>query len=104
MGGGQVSAAIDFVVRGITEMGETEALKKAWLVGRCGRRGETPDSGGGVYGHKDDGESYYLPPNQNGDDVPLIGMQTPHRPERGAREPRLRCAGGTGGRDGAGAQ
>ena len=38
------------------EMGEVEALKKAWLVGRSGGRGETPHSGGGVYRDGDDGK------------------------------------------------
>ena len=45
---------IDFFVRGITEMGEAEALDKAWLVGRGGGRGETTNSGGSIYGDGDD--------------------------------------------------
>ena len=40
-------------------------------------RGETPNSGVVIYGDKDDIELYSLPPNQNGEDAPLIGMQTP---------------------------
>ena len=38
----------------ITDIGEVEALEKAWLVGRGGG---VPDSGGGVYGNGDNSES-----------------------------------------------
>ena len=50
---GEVSTAIEFVVGGIPDMGEVEALEKAWLVGR------------GVYGDGDDGELYSLTPDRN---------------------------------------
>ena len=41
----EFSAMIEFVVWGITEMGKTEALEKAWLVGRVNIICETPDCG-----------------------------------------------------------
>ena len=40
---------IEFIIQVITSLGEAEGLGKAWLVGRGGGRGETPDSGDGVY-------------------------------------------------------
>ena len=43
-----------FFVWGIMKMGEAEAPEKAWLTGVCGGRGETTDSGGGVYGYGED--------------------------------------------------
>ena len=52
------------------DMGEAEALEKAWLVGRGGGRGETPYSGGGVNGDRDDSRLYHLPNEQNGDNPP----------------------------------
>ena len=76
-------AAVDFFVRGIIEMGETEALDKSWLVGRCGGRG-------GVYGDGNGGKLYYLPPDLNSDNFPPpFGIQTPDQPERGDQEPQL---------------
>ena len=38
---------------------------------------------GGLYRNRDDGESYSLPLDWDGDDFPLIGMQTPDLPECG---------------------
>ena len=58
---------------GITKMGEVEDLEKSWLVGRGAGRGETPNSGVFVYVYGDDSELQSLPPDQNGDDAPLIG-------------------------------
>ena len=55
-------------------------MEKEWLVRRVG----TPDSVGGVYAERDNGELYYLSPNHNGNEPPLIGMQMPERSERGA--------------------
>ena len=74
------------------------------MAGRGGGWGETPDYGGGVYGDRDNSESYYLPPDQNSDEVPLIRKQTPDQLERGTQEPRLRHAGRIVGQDGVGAQ
>ena len=53
----EVSNAIEFVVQGITEMVEAEALNKACLVGRVGWREGTTNYCGGFYGYGDDGES-----------------------------------------------
>ena len=53
----EVSAAIEFAVWGITEMGEAESQEKAWFVGRSGGRGETSNYGDGFYGYGDDGKS-----------------------------------------------
>ena len=39
--------------------------------------GETSGYDDGIYGDKENIELYYLTPDQNGDDVPLIGTQTP---------------------------
>ena len=80
-------------------MGEAEDLEKAWLVGRGGGKGETSNSCVVAFGYGDDSESYSLPPDWNGENAPLIGMQTSDQPERGAQEPRSRHAGGTGGWD-----
>ena len=60
-------------------MGEAEALEKACSVGR-----ETPNSVVVLYGDRENSESYPLPPNRNGNNAPLIGMQTPDQPERSA--------------------
>ena len=90
-GGGQLR---DRLLRVIKEMGGAEALEKACLVRRGG--GATY-SGVIVYGDGDDSELYCLPPDWNGDNAPLIGIQTPDQPERGSQEPRLWRAEGTGG-------
>ena len=42
---------------GITEIRESEALYKAWLVERVGQRGESTDYIGGVYGYGEDRKS-----------------------------------------------
>ena len=73
-------------------------------MGRGGGRGEIPDSVVVVYGYGEGSESDSLPPERNGDDSPLIGMQILDRPERGARGPRSQSVGGTGERDGLEAQ
>ena len=65
------------------DMGKTDALEKAWLVGRGGGRGEIPDSGGNVYGDGDDSEQYSLLTDRNGDDTTLIGTQITDQTERG---------------------
>ena len=56
---------------GIMEMGEAEALEKAWLLGRGGGRGVNPNYGGTVYVYGYESESYYLSHDQNGDNAPL---------------------------------
>ena len=47
------------------------------MTGEVGGRGETPDYGDGVYGYRGYSKLYYLPPDHNGDNVPLIGTQIP---------------------------
>ena len=51
MGGGHRHDQVFF--QGTTEMGETEALEKAWFVGKGGGRKETFYYGDGVYGNMD---------------------------------------------------
>ena len=62
------------------------------------------DSGGGIYGYRDDYKSQHLTPGLNGDNTLLVGMQITDQPERGTQEPRLRHTGGTVGWYGAGEQ
>ena len=61
----EVSAIIEFVVQVMIYMGEVDYLMKALLLGR---------GGGIVYVYRHDRELYYLTPDQNGDNAPLIRM------------------------------
>ena len=71
---------------------------------RGGGRGETPDSGGGVYVEGGDRESYSLSPNRNSNNAPPIRTQIPDQMECGALDPQLHHVGVTGRRYRAGAQ
>ena len=62
--------------------GGGEALDRAWFLGRVGGRGETTNSGVVICGEGDNRKLYSLPHDRDVDDAPLIGMQTPNRPER----------------------
>ena len=70
--------------------------------GEAWGEGGTPNYGCGVYGYRYNRKYYSFPPNQKGDNAPLIGTQTTDIPEGGAQEPQLRRTGRTVGKDSGG--